>query len=313
MFYNIAFSPFVFDQSFICKDREKRAIDTLLDRFKCYKGYLLLCGEKEKWDKLIQDYFKSYPSKECSGFKSELLTYLKYFLSNNRLIFNHCNYHSEEEFLENQKQLFVTHWMHKNTPHPRAKKPSELKGENFPQNLVYDRMTKEVVSENLRLLLSFSKKIIFIDTYFIPGFKREVIDLIEAFASSGWSKSAKIEFHVRYSEQYHEKNVKAWKNVIKKSKHEITVYIWNDKGSDVGEGMHDRYILTEYTTVGIGKGVEVHGEYWTTTYWSVLEDDQSKLRKKFRENSSNFLLKEKLCSKTILLEPLANSNKKLII
>ena len=215
-------------------------------------------------------------------YKEELQEYLKYLYDNNRIL--------------SYQNLDILDHIISNIDNPeRYYTPSKIKNKEFETNYS-GYFNKDKIINLLKKSLGFANKIILIDPYFSIHFKKDILNQINNFAGLYLNKSIDIEIHInkKCDLDYYYKNLKEWQNFIQNSKHNITLYVWDD--SNAKEKMHDRFLITDSFFISIGKGIEEHNDaYATFSYWSFLDNKEvDKLLVIYKENSTPFILKDKL-------------------
>ena len=279
--YYVSISPFIFKN---LTRKKEIAIEVVLEKFKNLHNLFLI--QDEKWGVLLNNFMSSLDNE----LKKDIEEYLIFLSKRNKIIKQKCDYNSEK-ILYKCFENFIDHFIASFSKPEKILLLSEFKNKNFNDSFIREKLTYEEVDKNLQKMLMFSEKVEFIDPYFIPGFKKDVINLIENHLASFLNKKGKIIFHVRYEKKFHGNNIKKWKEIQKNSNHSIKVMFWDDHG--LPHRMHDRYIITESIIASIGKGLEIHSDnYWTTTYWNFFDyHEANKILKNYRKNSSDFELK----------------------
>ena len=282
--YYINISPFVFSD---LNRKEERAIGIVFEKFKNLKNLFLVIDE-ERWFKIFFDFIE-YLDEDL---KKNLEEYLNLLDKKNKIIKDECNYEKENEILNCFD--FVEHYVASQSNPERILLPSEFKYKDFEDSFIASKMKKEQIDKFLQKILMFSEKLEIIDPYFIPYYKKDIIRMIETHMSNRLNKKGKIYIHTRFNEKFHKNNRNTWEKIKSNFKHNIEIYFWDDSNSS--NKMHDRYLVTEHCVVSIGKGLETHSKkYWTTVSWSFYPWDESdKILKNYRENSTDFELKDKV-------------------
>ncbi|WP_457561927.1 hypothetical protein [Caminibacter pacificus] len=271
MIYYVEFEDIVLKESFLMQLEEKLSFQGVIEKIKTHKGCLLFCKEVKTEESSNEEYL--YLIRNIKEFFTQLS-------KSNRLIniFENIQF----DYSINDKRY----------------KPSEFIKLNCETSIAVKKIERTILENNLKKVLSFSKKAVIIDPYFSIHYKKSILDLIDKYLGIGLldNYKFKIEVHlnIKCDGKYFETNLKKWDEYIKSSKNHVEVYIWDDKDSSVK--MHDRYLITNNFFINMGKGLEEHNDrYSTFTTWNLNDYDKAALvYRNYRENSSPFKLVHKI-------------------